>query len=148
MEGMPASSSTAVPIGRRSMVGHISTRKKATPPAIGSERARATAEVIRVPTIGPAPPKTPATGSHVESMRNEKPNFAIAGQPPISSDTRMPPSAASSAVAAAKQVARKIHSNEDPRGDADRLPDAWSEEIATNALRIDRLAARPLDPDP
>jgi len=53
---MGCRSSTAVPIGLRNNGGQSSTRKKATPPATGKAKSNASAEVISVPTIGPAAP--------------------------------------------------------------------------------------------
>jgi len=49
MLGMPASSSTATPIGRRSDRGHSSVRKIAIPMPTGTEISMAIREVTRVP---------------------------------------------------------------------------------------------------
>src|SRR5579872_130365 len=99
---MPASSSTAVPIGRRRNVGHSSTRKNATPKEIGTDIRSARAATSTVLTIRAATPNWACTGSHVEVRKNEKPNLENAGQPPTTRETRIPPSVASSMVAAAK----------------------------------------------
>src|SRR5579862_9903962 len=102
IEGMPASNSIAVPIARRRKVGHSSTRKNATPKAIGTAISNARAATSTVSTIRAETPKTPSTGSQVDVTKNDAPNLANAGQPPNTSETRMPPSVASKVVAAAK----------------------------------------------
>ncbi len=83
MEGMPASSSTAMAIGRRTMRGANSTRNTATPKAMGKDKDSASAEVTRVPMIGPLPPNTPVTGFQVVEVKKLQPKVLKAGQPPI-----------------------------------------------------------------
>src|SRR5579872_243997 len=116
IEGMPASSSTAVPIGRRRKVGQSSTRKNAAPKASGTAIAMASTATTMVPTIRPATPKTPATGSQSEVMKNDRPNLEKAGQPPITSEIRMPPSMARSMVAAAAHTYSNQGSSSAPFG--------------------------------
>ena len=71
-----------------------------------------------MPAMGPSPPKTPATGSHLAVVRKFNPNVESAGQPPIVRLIRMPASAARSAVAAARQAALNSGSIAAPRGSA------------------------------
>src|ERR1700756_3543014 len=103
MDGMPASSSTATPMGRRRREGQNSTKKTATPKATGSANSSARSDETRVPTIGPAAPTPPVTGFEVLRVKNPKRNLGNVGHPPIASETTMPASEASRAVAAAKQ---------------------------------------------
>jgi hypothetical protein len=49
IEGMPASNSMAIPIGRRIHCGHSSVRKIATPSPTGMATSIAMKEVIKVP---------------------------------------------------------------------------------------------------
>ena len=49
MDGMPASSSIATPIGRRSRSGQISVRKMAMPKLTGMPMIMAISEVTMVP---------------------------------------------------------------------------------------------------
>jgi len=49
IDGMPASSSTAMPSGRASFAGHISVRKTAMPKLTGTAIASAIADVAIVP---------------------------------------------------------------------------------------------------
>jgi len=49
MEGIPASSSIAVPSGRRSHSGQVSVRKSAMPKLIGTPISNARTEVTTVP---------------------------------------------------------------------------------------------------
>src|SRR5947209_895326 len=85
IEGMPASNSTAMPMGRLSALGQNSTRKTAVQNASGRASARAMAEVIRVPRIGPAPPYTSVTGFQTVDVKKRKPNVEIEDQPPQAS---------------------------------------------------------------
>ena len=62
MLGMPASSSIAVPIGRRSFSGHSSVRKIAMPRPIGTAISMAMVAVTSVPKIGDRAPKCSVTG--------------------------------------------------------------------------------------
>jgi hypothetical protein len=64
IEGTPASSSTAVPIGRRSQAGQISVRNSAMPKLIGKATSKAISEVARVPQIAIRAPNLSSTGSH------------------------------------------------------------------------------------
>ena len=56
MLGMPASSSIAVPIGRRNAGGQISVRKIAMPSPIGTAMSMAINAVTSVPKIGATAP--------------------------------------------------------------------------------------------
>src|SRR5271154_2095605 len=105
---MPASSSTATPIGLRSGPGQNSTRNTATPNAIGSEKISARIEEISVPAIGPAAPNTSVTGFQWALVKKPKPNLAKAGQPPIAKAMTIPDSEARRAVAADQQTYLKI----------------------------------------
>ena len=49
IEGTPASSSIAVPSGRRSHSGQVSVRNSAMPKLIGTAKSSAIAEVASVP---------------------------------------------------------------------------------------------------
>src|SRR6185312_9753969 len=161
---MPASSSTAVPITRRRKAGQSSTRKKATPNEIGTAMTSASSATNTVSTISEATPNEPCTGSQSELTKNPSPNFANAGQPPIASDTSMPPSAANSIVAAARQTYSKNRSSSAPLGclrtaataaGVAGLPAAMTVRVMAAAcpLRtrrswVDRSAVRPDDRAP
>src|SRR5437763_11821617 len=112
---MPASSSTAIPMGRRRMAGQNSTRNTAVQKASGRARASATAEVIRVPTIGPAPPYTSVTGFHTVDVKKANPNLEIDGQPPHASMMQSPMVAPNSARDAALHAYWKARSTRCPR---------------------------------
>ena len=56
IDGTAASSSTAVPIGRRSHSGAISVRKKAMPKASGTAITSASVAVTTVPKIAESAP--------------------------------------------------------------------------------------------
>ena len=67
MLGIPANSSTAVPIGRRNEGGHSSVRKMAMPMPIGTAIAIAIADVTIVPNIGAPAPNFSVTGFQPQS---------------------------------------------------------------------------------
>jgi len=56
IEGTPASSCTATPMGSARGLGQNSVRKTATPQASGRAMASESRAVTMVPTMGPAPP--------------------------------------------------------------------------------------------
>src|SRR6218665_2456758 len=60
IEGTAASSSTAVPSGRRSHTGQVSVRNKAMPKASGTAISSAMPALTRVPTMAIAPAKLDA----------------------------------------------------------------------------------------
>ena len=62
MLGMPAKSSMAMPIGRRSARGQISVRKIAIPMPTGTAISMARKEVTRVPKMGAWAPNFSVTG--------------------------------------------------------------------------------------
>nr|WP_308419591.1 hypothetical protein [Chitinimonas koreensis] len=73
IDGMPASSSIAMPSGRRSQIGDSSVRNSAMPKLIGTPISRAMKEVINVPWIGRQAPKFSPTGSHDGEKMKPKP---------------------------------------------------------------------------
>src|SRR5229473_3144920 len=76
IEGMPASSSIAMPIGRRSHCGQSSVRKIAIPRPTGMAISMAMKEVTSVPYIGPS---APSTGGSAENEQHR--NRADTGDP-------------------------------------------------------------------
>jgi len=82
MLGMPASSSMAMPIGRRSTFGQSSVRKKATIRPTGTAISIAMKDVTKVPKIGASAPNRSVTGFQDSSNRKPKPNVLSAGAAP------------------------------------------------------------------
>src|SRR5579859_2999730 len=66
---MPASSSIAIPIGRRSHCGHSSVRKIAMPRPTGIAISIAMKEVTSVPYIGPSAPSTGGSDRTPQPLR-------------------------------------------------------------------------------
>ena len=95
MDGTAASSSTAVPSGRRSQTGQVSVRNRATPKDSGTAISSAMVALTRVPTTAMAAPNSSLTMSHSTRQMNSKPNFWKAGQALTNSETMMPSNATS-----------------------------------------------------
>ena len=95
MDGTAASSSMAVPNGRRSQVGQFSVRNKAMPKASGTAISSAMPALNTVPTMAMAAPNCSLTTSHSTVHRNFRPKVLKVGQALMNSDTRMPINAAS-----------------------------------------------------
>src|ERR1043166_8008587 len=100
MLGMPASSSMAMPIGRRSHGGYSSVRKKAISSPTGTAISMAINEMSTVPYIGASAPNFSVTGFHASLMRKLNPNVLSASHEPSTSETMMPPRMMSTAMAA------------------------------------------------
>ncbi len=94
MLGIAASSSIAVPSGRRSQIGDSSVRKSAMPKLTGMPMRSAIAEVVSVPTMGTRAPNCSVTGFHSALAKKPKPNARIDGRLPARSESRIPPSSA------------------------------------------------------
>jgi hypothetical protein len=90
IDGTPANSSTAVPIGRRSQTGQISVRNKAMPKLTGKAISKAMKEVTRVPVMAISAPYSLLTGSHSTLVMKPGPNSRKAGVAPMISETIMP----------------------------------------------------------
>ncbi len=90
MDGTAASSSMAVPSGRRSQVGQVSVRNSAMPKASGTAISRAMVALARVPTMAIAAPNSSLMMSHSTYQMNFRPNFWNAGQALTNSETMMP----------------------------------------------------------
>src|ERR1700742_2028320 len=101
IEGMPARSAMAMPMGRRKGLGHNSVRKIATPMPIGTARIMARADVTKVPKIEGRPPNSLEVGSQALEVRKERPKALKAGMEPITSEAMTPAKIKSTAAAAA-----------------------------------------------
>ena len=99
IDGTPASSSTAVPIGRRSQTGQISVRNRAMPKLTGKAISKAMTEVTRVPVMAISAPYLSLTGSHSMLVMKPGPNSRKAGMAPMISETIMPTSTSSTDAA-------------------------------------------------
>ena len=110
MLGIAASSSMAVPIGRRSHSGDSSVRNTAMPKLTGIPINRAMKEVATVPKIGTSAPNFSVTGFHSALVRNPGPKALIAGQLPMSSVIRIPSSNASTRKANIRVALRNARS--------------------------------------
>ena len=95
MEGTAASSSMAVPRGRRSHAGQFSVKNKAMPNASGTASSKAMPADSTVPTMAMAAPNSSLTMSHSTVQRNLRPNFCSVGQALTNSETMIPTRAAS-----------------------------------------------------
>src|ERR1700683_4934998 len=73
IDGMPARSSMAMPIGRRRLWGQSSVRKMATPSPIGTAMTMAMMEVVIVPEIAATAPNFSVTGFQTAEVRNPIP---------------------------------------------------------------------------
>src|SRR3974390_69388 len=85
IEGMPASSSMAIPIGRRSHCGHSSVRKIAIPIPTGIAISIAMKEVTNGPYIGPTAPRT---GRATQAQRQQKREAVFPHRRPGAHDQR------------------------------------------------------------
>src|SRR5258706_1210389 len=90
MLGIPARSSTAMPMGRRRGRGQISVRKIAIPMPTGIATSMARNEVISVPAIGASPPNFCVTGFQKCVQINGKPKAWIEGQASVMSAQKIP----------------------------------------------------------
>jgi hypothetical protein len=90
MLGIAASSSIAVPIGRRNQTGASSVSTMTMPRLIGTPKRRAINEVTSVPKTGATAPNFSVTGFHEVLVKKPKPSFAKAGQLPMARESRMP----------------------------------------------------------
>src|ERR1039457_358691 len=110
MLGIAASSSMAVPIGRRSHSGESSVRNTAMPKLTGMPIKSAMNEVTTVPKIGTSAPNFSVTGFHSWLARKPGPNSWIAGQLPMTSDINIPTSNASTRKANIRVTLRNAKS--------------------------------------
>ena len=95
MDGTAASSSTAVPKGRRSAAGQVSVRKIATPNASGTATSSAMPALIKVPTMEIAAPNSSLMMSHSTYQTKPTPNFWNVGHALANNETMMPVRASS-----------------------------------------------------
>ena len=110
MLGIAASSSMAVPMGRRSHKGESSVRNTAMPKLTGMLIKSAMNEVATVPKIGTSAPNFSVTGFHSALARNPGPKALIAGQLPMSRVIRIPSSKASTSAANIRVALRNARS--------------------------------------
>ena len=110
IDGTPASSSTAVPSGRRSQTGQISVRNSAMPKLTGNAISKAMKEVARVPTMAISAPYLSLTGSHSTVVMKAAPNSLKAGTAPMTSDTMMPTRTSSTEAANSRVILWKMKS--------------------------------------
>src|SRR5882672_2433536 len=92
MLGIAASSSIAVPRGRRIQIGDSSVRNSAIPKLTGTPIKSAMKEVTRVPTMGTSAPNCSVTGFQSGLVTKPGPNARNAGRLPARSETIIPAS--------------------------------------------------------
>ena len=92
IEGTAASSSMAVPSGRRNQTGQVSVRNSAMPKLSGMAMRIAMVALERVPKIAMAAPNSSLMMSHSTRQMNPMPNLCSAGQATIAREIRIPTS--------------------------------------------------------